>query len=137
MLELKSSSIPKANNQSRCFRPIKRISLFGFLIICGPKLWSQTSNTDFERIKLNSEEIEYSGIAISPDNNTIAISAKKSPLLKIVDWKNLKIIQEFNTGSWNNGSRINLSFLPGNKSLLIAIGKQLIKWNIEFNDTEQ
>ena len=69
-------------------------------------LKAQTSNSDFERIKLGTEEIEYSGISVSPDNNTIAISTKNDAPVFIFDWKNKKVIHEFNAGNWNSGSRI-------------------------------
>jgi len=35
-----------------------------------------------------------------------------------------------------NGSRPTFIFLPDNQSVLIAMGNQLIKWNIEFNTEE-
>lgn len=67
---------------------------------------AQTSNSDFERIKLGNNEIEYSGISVSPDHNTIAISTKNNAPVLIFDWKNKKIIHEFTAGNWESGSRI-------------------------------
>ena len=69
-------------------------------------LKAQTSNSDFERINLGTGEIEYSGISVSPDKNTIAISTKNDAPVFIFDWKNKKVIHEFNAGNWNSGSRI-------------------------------
>lgn len=71
--------------------------------------WSQSSNSDFQRIKLFDSDLEYSGIAISPDQNTIAISTKHSEPVRIVDWKNQKVIREFKSGNWTYGSRVSYS----------------------------
>ncbi len=72
-------------------------------------LKAQTSNSDFERIKLGNSETEYSGISVSPDNNTIAISTKNDAPVFIFDWQTKKVIHEFNAGNWNSGSRISYS----------------------------
>lgn len=94
-----------------------KIGLLLIAILAGQQLWSQTSNSDFERIKLSPEPLEFSGMALSPDINTIAISTKKGSGIKIVDWSNKKIVREFTAGNWNNGSRI--SFSKSGKYLLI------------------
>jgi len=104
-----------------------KLSFLGIFILFSFSLWSQTSNSDFERIKLITDENEYSGIALSPDKNTIAISTKKSSTVKIMDWTNRKFIQEFNAGSWNLGSKI--SYSDG--------GKYLIQQEISYLDFSQ
>ena len=108
-------------------KPRLQQSFLVIFLLLSLSLWSQTSNSDFERIKLATDENEYSGIALSPDNNTIAISTKKSSTVKIMDWKNRKFIQEFNSGSWNLGSKI--SFSDG--------GKYLIQQEISYMDFSQ
>ena len=113
------------NQTNRKFR--LKLSSFGTFILLSLSLWSQTSNSDFERIKLATDENEYSGIALSPDNNTIAISTKKSSAVKIMDWKSRKFIQEFNSGSWNLGSKISYS----------DSGKYLIQQEISYMDFSQ
>ncbi len=104
-----------------------RIYFLGILLINSLSLWSQTSNSDFERIKLFSPGVEYSGIALSPDKNTIAISAKKLEPVKIVDWKNQKIIQEINAGNWTYGSKISYS----------ESGKYLLLQELNYMDFSQ
>jgi len=104
-----------------------KLSFLGIFILLSLSLWSQTSNSDFERIKLITDENEYSGIALSPDKKTIAISTKKSSTVKIMDWTNRKFIQEFNAGSWNLGSKI--SYSDG--------GKYLIQQEISYLDFSQ
>lgn len=105
-----SSSIKSKIHFRKIFVPL-------VLIFFGLTSRSQTSNSDFERIKLATDENEYSGIALSPDNNTIAISTKKSSSIKLMDCKSRKVIQEFNAGNWNLGSKI--SFSEGGKYLLL------------------
>lgn len=94
-----------------------KIPFVVLLLFSSMSLHSQTSNSDFERIKLNSAETEYSGIALSPDQKTIAITAKKSAPVQIVDEQSLKVIHEFNAGSWHGGSKI--SYSENGKYLLL------------------
>ncbi len=97
-------------------KSLLKLSILEIFIFLSLSLWSQTSNSDFERIKLATDENEFSGIALSPDNNTIAISTKKSSSIKLMDWANRKVSQEINAGSWNLGSKI--SYSDGGKYLL-------------------
>jgi DNA-binding beta-propeller fold protein YncE len=106
---------------------MRKLLLSILFMIISSIVWSQTSNSDFQRIKLFGSEIEYSGIAISPDQNTIAISAKKSEPVSIVDWKSQKVIQEFNSGNWIYGSRVNYS----------ESGKYLILQELNYMDFSQ
>ncbi|MFY9153808.1 MAG: hypothetical protein WAO52_17445 [Prolixibacteraceae bacterium] len=106
------------------------ISLIALLIFCNQQLWSQTSNSDFERIKLSSEGFEYSGMALSPDMNTIAISTKNGSGIKLVDWNNQKITQTLDAGNWNNGSRISYS-KSGKYLLLQEISNNDLSMNIK------
>lgn len=91
--------------------------LSGVLILLNLTLLSQTSNSDFERVKLFSADTELSGIAISPNQNTIAVSAKKLTKISLVDWSTRKITNEINTINWNSGSIIRFS--DGGKYLLL------------------
>lgn len=85
------------------------IFLVIMLVFGSLEMFSQTSNSEYERLKLNSAEIEYSGIALSPDNKTIAISMKKSGTVQLVDEKERRVIREFNVANWNRGSKISYS----------------------------
>jgi len=117
-----ANSTNQVNRKSRL-----KLYFSGIFILLSLSLWSQTSNSNFERIKLITDENEYSGIALSPDKNTIAISTKKSSTVKIMDWTNRKFIQEFNSGSWNLGSKI--SYSDG--------GKYLFQQEISYLDFSQ
>lgn len=99
----------------------------GILVLFSLTLWSQTSNSDFERIKLNNPETEYTGIAMSPDNNTISISSEKSAPVLIFDWNTQKITRQINAGSWNSGARISFSLS----------GKYLLLQEIAFTNFSQ
>jgi len=115
-----------SKNQTEKKSRLKQSFLVIFLLL-SLSLWSQTSNSDFERIKLATDENEYSGIALSPDNNTIAISTKKSSSIKLMDWKNRKVVREFNAGNWNLGSKISFS----------ESGKYLLQQEISYMDFSQ
>jgi len=91
--------------------------VWGFLVFSQLASWSQTSNSDFERIKLISDESEFTGLAISPDQKTIALSLKNSSPVKLIDWGSQKISREINVGNWSSGSILNFS--DGGKYLLL------------------
>jgi len=94
-----------------------RLAALSLLILLSPMAFSQTSNSDFERIKLVSDESEFTGLAISPDQKTIALSLKNSSPIKLIDWGSQKISREINVGNWNSGSI--LSFSDGGQYLLL------------------
>lgn len=104
-------------DQIRSKIKLLKIFLPGIFILFNLTIWSQTSNSDFERIKLLSNDAELSGITISPNQNTIAISAKKSSKISMVDWGARKIINEIDAINWNSGSIIRFS--GGGKYLLL------------------
>jgi len=87
-------------------------------------LFAQASNSDFERLKLTNPETYFSGITLSPDGKSIAISSKKSSPLLILDWKSRKIIHEFTVGNWYSGSKISYS----------SSGKYLLLQELEYKD---
>jgi len=80
-----------------------------FLLSVIGSAFSQTSNSDFERIKLNSTGYEYSGIALSPDGKTLVLSGKKLSPVQLVDWSTRKVIGEFNSGNGIYGSKVSYS----------------------------
>ncbi|PKP53944.1 MAG: hypothetical protein CVT92_01925 [Bacteroidetes bacterium HGW-Bacteroidetes-1] len=69
----------------------------------------QSSNSDFERVKIFGPEFIFSNITMSPDGNTIAVSSKKSSPVTMLDWKNRQEIKKIDAGKWVAGSRINYS----------------------------
>ena len=105
----------------------RQLATLALLILFSLRLFSQTSNSDFERIKLISGESEISGLAISPDQNTIAVSFCKSEPIRIIDWQSHKIAREIDAGKWNSGSRLSFS----------ASGKYLIAQEVGFSDFSQ
>lgn len=104
-----------------------RLAALALLILLSPLAFSQTSNSDFERIKLIGSESELSGLALSPDQKTVAVSFCKSKPIQIIDWANQKITNTIQAATWNSGSRLSFS----------ASGKYLIAQEIGFSDFSQ
>lgn len=88
-----------------------------FLVLFCLKVFGQTSNSDFERLKLFVPGSEFTGIAVAPDNNTIAVTCKRSEPIRIIDWKAQSVVREINAGDWMTGSTV--SFSDGGKYLLL------------------
>ena len=104
-----------------------RLAALALLILLSPLAFSQTSNSDFERIKLISAESELSGLAISPDQKTLAVSFARSEPIQIIDWQTRTVTNKINAAIWNSGSRLSFS----------ASGKYLIAQEIGFSDFSQ
>jgi hypothetical protein len=101
---------------------------FGLVLsLSSVSLFSQTANSDFERIKLETNDSEYTGIAISPDQNTIAFSFKKPAMVELMDWSSRKVIRKFDAGNWLTGSTVRFS----------DKGKYLIIQEIGYSDFSQ
>jgi DNA-binding beta-propeller fold protein YncE len=94
-----------------------QILMVGLLFCSSQVLFGQASNADFERIKVSDGEVLFSGIALSPDGNNLAISAKQSSPVKIMDWESRKVVKEFAAGNWYSGSKI--SYSQNGKYLLL------------------
>ncbi len=84
----------------------------------------QSSNADFERVKIFGPDHIFSNITMSPDGNTIAVSSKKSEPVTLIDWKNRQEIRKIDAGEWYAGSRINYS----------ATGTYLLLQELNFYD---
>jgi hypothetical protein len=72
-------------------------------------LKSQSTDLDYDRIKIGNAKNMISGLAMSPDKETLAISSTHSFPLYLFDWKNEKVLDKFNVGNWYAGSSINYS----------------------------
>ena len=72
-------------------------------------LKSQTSDVDYQRIKIGDAKHMVSGLALSPDMKTLAISPTQSFPFYLFDWNNEQVLKEFNVGNWYAGSAINYS----------------------------
>jgi len=105
------------SSQNQIQFKLLKIFLSAAVIFLHLTLWSQTSNSDFERIKLINADAEYTGLAISPDRKTIALSLKNSSPIKLIDWTSQQISRDINAGNWNTGSILNFS--EGGKYLLL------------------
>lgn len=118
-----------ATSQNHIKSKIRKIILPALLILFSLTVYSQTSNSDFERVKLDDYS-EFSGIAISPDQKTLAVTAKKSAPVKLFDWNSQKVTREINAGNWLTGSTV--SFSVGGKFLLLQeIGRTDFSQNID------
>ena len=96
---------------------MRRIILLLILLIFFGRLFSQGTNIDYERIKIGNVKHFVSGIALSPDQSVIAISAIQGYPFYLYDWKNREVLNEFNVGNWYAGSSIDYS-LKGNLVLM-------------------
>lgn len=110
------------------YNRILYVLLLGSLLIWQKELRSQTSNLDYERVNLNTEEYDFSGIALSPNHKHMAISSKKSAPVVIMDVLSRKIIQQFNAANWSGGSKVSYSD-AGNYILLQQLNYTDIIYN--------
>jgi DNA-binding beta-propeller fold protein YncE len=85
--------------------------LFFLLFLVGVQspVFAQTANIEFTRIKIGDAKHMISGLALSPDLETLAISPTQSFPFYLFDWKTEKVLKEFNVGNWYAGSAINFS----------------------------
>lgn len=67
------------------------------------------SNIDVKRFHADGDKSLRSGLALSPDENTIAIAGIKGSPLFLYDWRKDKITQEFNVGNWPGGAKVTYS----------------------------
>ncbi|MCE1199300.1 MAG: WD40 repeat domain-containing protein [Marinilabiliales bacterium] len=87
----------------------------------------QSANSDFERIKLLEAGSELTGIALSPDHQTLALSFKNEQPIQLFDWSRQKKVLEIPGGRWSSGSRIQFS----------ATGRYLMAKEIRYTDFSQ
>ena len=87
----------------------RHLFLILVLISIPSLLKSQTSDIEYERIKIGDARHMISGLALSPDMETLAISPTQSFPFYLFNWKNEQVIKEFNVGNWYAGSAINYS----------------------------
>jgi len=97
------------SGRSRFFKLFMPFVICLFLNHGSQSVFGQASNSDFEKIKIGEAGFIFSGLDRSPDGNTVAFTEKQSSALKIVDWKNRRIVNEFKAGGWSAGSRISYS----------------------------
>lgn len=79
------------------------------LLFAQLQLLAQYSETDYERFKIKTVEKKLSGISLSPDGKTLALSQTGSKPAIIWDRENQQVFNEFNAGLWWSGSRVSYS----------------------------
>ncbi|RLD52350.1 MAG: hypothetical protein DRJ05_17505 [Bacteroidetes bacterium] len=84
------------------------LALLAFAI--SPRIIAQGINLDFERIKVG-EDVKHIlvGLDISPDGEQLAISGVQGFPFYIYNWKERKIIKQFDVGEWYAGSAVRYS----------------------------
>jgi WD40 repeat protein len=87
---------------------MKRLLLPSLLFLC-IQLLSQTTDLEYERIKIGDARHIVSGLTLSPDNSVLAISSIQGFPFYLFDWKAREVIKEFNLGNWYAGSSIDFS----------------------------
>lgn len=109
-------------------RYLKKIAFtFVFMIFTTICLKAQSNQTDFKKIKIGENNQVMASIAINPtDNNIVAMHGIRDCPLFIYNWKEEKIIAQYNAENWYAGSKI--EFSPDGKYLIM---EQLfyIDWN--------
>ncbi|MCB0397597.1 MAG: hypothetical protein KDD36_13160 [Flavobacteriales bacterium] len=75
------------------------------------------TNVDYKQLHMGGETSVRSGIALSPDGNTIACAGAQGFPLFLYDWRNDKVIKKFDVGNWYAGAKVEYS-AKGNYLLL-------------------
>ncbi len=78
---------------------------------------AQGTNYDYERIRIGDAKHIVSGLALSPDNTTLAISSIQGYPFYLFDWKNKDILKQYDVGNWYAGSSVTYS--AGGKYVLL------------------
>lgn len=78
---------------------------------------AQGTDFDYERIKIGEARHMISGLALSPDMETLAIAGTQSFPYYLFDWKKQEVKEKFNVGNWYAGASVNYS-AQGNFLLL-------------------
>lgn len=95
------------------YRYLKLLILLLFVQL----LNGQGSDYDYDRINIGGVMDFVSGLALSPDFETLAVSGVKNDPFTLFDWKKQEIIKKFDIGNWFGGSAIEYS-ANGNYILL-------------------
>lgn len=93
------------------------------LLILAQITAGQSSNVDYEKFQLGESRHIISSISLSPDGNTIAVSAVQSYPFVFYDWANRTVIDSFNVGNWYAGSKN--SFSSNGKYVLLQQTKYI------------
>ncbi len=89
---------------------MKRILCLLVIFFTLVNLNAQSTDMDYERVRIGEAKHIICGLDLSPDQNVLAISSTQSYPFYLFDWKNREKLQEFNVGNWYAGSSIEYSF---------------------------
>ncbi|MHC1774829.1 MAG: WD40 repeat domain-containing protein [Lentimicrobium sp.] len=91
--------------------PLKWILIFSVFsgIFVASESKAQKINAEYERYSLTGDKYLHSGMAMSPDQQYVAIASNQSYPLYIVDYVNRKVVRQFDVGNWYAGSRVSWS----------------------------
>jgi WD40 repeat protein len=88
---------------------MKRILCLLAIFFILPHLYSQSTDMDYERVKIGDAKHMICGLDLSPDQNVLAISSTQSFPFYLFDWRKKEKLDEFNVGNWYAGSSIRYS----------------------------
>ena len=108
-------------NLKRC-QPV--VMLIISLLFSPYRADAQKINAEYERFSLTGDKYLHSGMAMSPDQQYVAIASNQSYPLYIVDYVNRKVVRQFDVGNWYAGSRVSWS----------AKGKYILLQQLFYHD---
>lgn len=86
---------------------MKNLTIITFLALFNNLIsWSQGTDYDFERFKLDDAKHILVGMDLSPDQKYVAIGGIQSFPLYIYDWSEQKVVNTFDVGEWYAGSNV-------------------------------
>lgn len=88
---------------------MKQLLLFFTILIISISAHPQGTDYDYDRIKIGEANHFVSGLALSPDQSTLAISGMQNFPFYVFDWENEQVIDIFDVGNWYAGSAIQYS----------------------------
>ena len=88
---------------------MKRLLLLTGMILSGLAVFTQSTDMDFERVKIGEARHMICGLDLSPDQQVLAISSTQSFPFFMYDWQNRIKLKEYNVGNWYAGSSVNFS----------------------------
>lgn len=83
--------------------------LSGCMFVPGIRISAQTINAEYEKFNPFETTFMHSGMAMSPDQNYLAIAGVQNYPLYIYDFVNRKQLAAFDVGNWYAGSRVSWS----------------------------
>ena len=88
---------------------MKQLIILIALIFAVIEMRPQGTDMDYDRINIGGVQHFVSGLALSPDFETLAISGIQRFPFYLFDWENQEVIKKFNVGNWYAGSAIEYS----------------------------